>query len=102
LKVWYGSRYHITERFSGIDETVDPIYVSETVEKTMNPTFRRIDFEACGPGIMRSKRLMLRAWVKSMRMQGWRQLLEFDVELGGLQYLGKSACLSSVHVRDYR
>ncbi|KAK3697858.1 hypothetical protein LTR37_017249 [Vermiconidia calcicola] len=73
----------------GIEE---PIYISETVERTMNPTFRHIDFSSCGPGIMRLERVVVRVWVRSVKMGApWRQLLELDVDLlGGLQWVGKS------------
>ncbi|KAK3070928.1 hypothetical protein LTR53_009581 [Teratosphaeriaceae sp. CCFEE 6253] len=70
--------------------SVEPVYVSETVERTMNPTFRHIDWSACGPGVTRSSHLSLRLWVKSAKLQSWRQLMEMKLSLTGLQYLGKS------------
>jgi UV radiation resistance-associated gene protein len=74
---------------------LDPIYVSEMVDKTMNPTFRHIDFEACGPGIMRSEDIVVKVWVRSLKMAGWKQLLSLDAHLRDLQYLGKSVCTCS-------
>lgn len=71
----------------------EPIYISETAERTMNPTFRHIDFSACGPAIMRLDGLTLRIWAKSIKGQQWRQLLELSLALQGLQYLGKSVRL---------
>lgn len=62
----------------------------------MNPTFRHIDFSACGPAITRLSRLTLRVWAKSLKGQQWRQLLELSLALQGLQYLGRS-----VRVRDF-
>jgi UV radiation resistance-associated gene protein len=76
---------------------LDPIYVSEMVDKTMNPTFRHIDFEACGPGIMRSEEIVVKMWVRSVKTAGWKQLLALDAHLGGLQYLGKSVCSCSTN-----
>lgn len=67
----------------------EPIYVSETVEKTMNATFHRMDLDACGPGIMRCERVVVKVWVRREQTK-WRVLLEMDVGLGNLQYLGKS------------
>lgn len=62
----------------------------------MNPTFRRIDFDGCGPEIMRYDRLTVKVWVK--RAQGkWRQLMEMDLQMAGLQYLAKD-----VRPRDCR
>ncbi|KAK5681782.1 hypothetical protein LTS10_006315 [Elasticomyces elasticus] len=73
----------------GVEE---PVYVSEVVEKTMNPTFRHIDWSACGPGITRSSSMILRIWVKSVKFgdEKWRHLMEMRVDLTALQYLGKS------------
>ncbi|KAK5167600.1 uncharacterized protein LTR77_007299 [Saxophila tyrrhenica] len=71
----------------GVEE---PIYVSETVAKTMNATFRHLDLETCGPGVLRSQRLVVKVWVRSKKANGWKQLLDLDVHLEGLQYLGKN------------
>ncbi|KAK4965388.1 hypothetical protein LTR42_012144 [Elasticomyces elasticus] len=73
----------------GVEE---PVYVSEVVEKTMNPTFRHIDWSACGPGITRSSSTIIRIWVRSAKFgdERWRQLMEMRVDLTALQYLGKS------------
>ena len=68
----------------------EPVYVSETVEQTMNPTFRHIDWTACGPGVMRTGQLTCKFWAKSAKMERWRCLLELQVDLRSLQYLGKS------------
>ena len=64
--------------------------MSETVPRTMNPTFRNIDFSACGPGIMRLDHVTLRIWARSKKMEGWRQLLELSLRLINLQYMAKS------------
>ncbi|KAK5115844.1 hypothetical protein LTR85_009438 [Meristemomyces frigidus] len=71
----------------GVEE---PVYVSEVVERTMNPTFRHMDWSACGPGVTRLDHLTLRFWVKSSKMGDWRQLLELSLGLQSLHYLGKS------------
>jgi len=56
----------------------------------MNPTFRHIDWSACGPGVTRLDHLTLRFWVKSAKVPSWRQLLEIQLSLISLQHLGKS------------
>jgi len=68
----------------------EPIYVSETVDRTMNPTFRQIDNSACGPAITRLNHLILKVWIKSAKMEQWRQHLEMSLSMRNLQYLGKS------------
>ena len=79
---------------------VEPIYVSETVAKTMNPTFRHIDFTACGPGITRLDKVSVKVWVKSVKMADWRQLMELELDLRSLQYLGKSVSFLRVLLVD--
>lgn len=56
----------------------------------MNPTFKHIDFATCGPGITRLDAVTVKVWFKSAKMEEWRQLLELDLRLRSLQYLGKS------------
>ncbi|KAK4553947.1 hypothetical protein LTR86_009123 [Recurvomyces mirabilis] len=73
-----------------VDGITEPVYVSETIERTMNPTFRHIDWSLCGPGITRMDHLTLRFWIKRAKTQTWKQLLEFAISLPSLQYLGKS------------
>ncbi|KAK0264158.1 hypothetical protein B0A54_12698 [Friedmanniomyces endolithicus] len=73
-----------------VDGVHEPVYISETVERTMNPTFRHIDWSACGPGVTRLDHLTLRFWVKSAKVPSWRQLLEIQLSLISLQHLGKS------------
>lgn len=68
----------------------EPVYVSEIVEKTMNPTFRHVDWTHCGPGVTRLDQVCIRIWVKGGKVEEWQQLLQLELHLPGLQYLGKS------------
>ena len=81
---------------------IEPIYVSETVEKTMNPTFRHVDLSACGPGVTRLGRVEVRVWVRSVRKGGeWRQLLDLELDLRTVQYLGKSVRSGSMRSQGW-
>ncbi|KAI7242521.1 hypothetical protein KC340_g2719 [Hortaea werneckii] len=71
----------------GVEE---PIYVSEVVDSTMDPTFRHIDWSACGPGVLRLDTLTVRVWARCDNLAGWKQLLELALCLRELHYLGKS------------
>nr|POF14164.1 uv radiation resistance associated protein [Quercus suber] len=51
-----------------VEGVKEPIYISELVERTMNPTFRHIDFSACGPGITRLDRVTLKVWVNGNKL----------------------------------
>ena len=72
-----------------LTELLEPIYVSEVVEHTMNPTFRSIDLDTSGSGTTRLDELSVRIWTKSVRSEHWRQLIETSLNLRELQYLGK-------------
>ncbi|KAF2216217.1 hypothetical protein CERZMDRAFT_109167 [Cercospora zeae-maydis SCOH1-5] len=38
-----------------VQNVKEPVYVSEVVEQTMNPTFRHIDWTSCAPGLTSSR-----------------------------------------------
>lgn len=54
----------------------------------MNPTFRHIDFAACGPAITRLDSITVRVWVNLGKKEHWKQLLELRLELTSLHFLG--------------
>ena len=68
----------------------EPVYVSETIERTMNPTFRHVDWSHCGPEVTRLDQVTVHVWVKGGKVDEWRQLLQLELQLTGLQYAGKS------------
>lgn len=56
----------------------------------MNPTFRYVDWDACGPGVTRLDSVTIRVWVKSARSADWQQLLQMNIAFEGLHYLGST------------
>ncbi|KKK27312.1 hypothetical protein ARAM_000459 [Aspergillus rambellii] len=76
----------------GVDE---PVYVSEVVENTTNPNFRSFDLSICGPLVSRLDRLTLKVWVKTVAMEDYIVLVELQLHLQSLQFLGRS--LDSFH-----
>ncbi|KAF2165261.1 hypothetical protein M409DRAFT_67503 [Zasmidium cellare ATCC 36951] len=76
-----------TLHIHGVEE---PVYVSEIIQKTMNPTFRHVDWSHCGPGVTRLDQITVHVWVKGGKFDEWRQLLQLELQLTGLQYVGKS------------
>lgn len=70
-----------------------PVYVSETVERAMNPDFRFFDLHTWGPLVTRVDEVTVKFWAKSERMTEYRLLIEFDLHLGSLQFIGKSVCI---------
>lgn len=61
----------------------------------MNPTFRYVDWDACGPGVTRLSSVALRVWVKRGSCTAWQQLLQLHIALEGLHYLGRTVRLMS-------
>jgi len=64
----------------------DPIYISEVVEKAMNPTYRFFDLSTFGPATTRMDRFTIRIWVKR---GDFVPLIEEDIQLQSLQFIGK-------------
>lgn len=72
------------------DGVAEPVYVSEVVGKAMNPTFRAFDLGLCGPAVSRQDHVVLRFWAKTAKMGDYFLLLEMQVWLRGLQYIGRT------------
>ena len=68
----------------------DPIYISEVVDRAMNPNFRFFDLGSCGPGVTRLDTLGVKVWARNENMQDWQYLVEFNVQLRMLQFIGKT------------
>jgi len=72
---------------AGMDE---PVYVSEVVEDTMDPTFRFFDLQSCGPAVVRQDELTLKLWAKTRKMEDFQYHIEIQVNLRRLQFIGKT------------
>ena len=73
-----------------------PIYVSEIVDRAMNPNFRFFDLNVYGPAVTRQDGLIFRFWAKAGSMEGFTLLIEIQLCLRSLQFIGKSVCNSNV------
>ena len=67
----------------------EPIYISEIIEKSMNPSFRFFDLNTLGPHIGRSSELKLRLWAKNNKMEEYAMLIDIELSLTSLQFIGK-------------
>lgn len=76
----------------GIDE---PVYISEIVDKATNPSFRSFDLTLCGPLVSRKDTPTLKLWAKTEAMSEYVLLVELNLHLRSLQFLGKT--LESFH-----
>lgn len=76
----------------GVDE---PVYISEVVDKATNPSFRSFDLNLCGPSVSRKDTFCLKLWAKTETMSDYVLLVELNLHLRSLQFLGKT--LESFH-----
>ena len=76
---------------SGMDE---PIYVSEVIEKAMNASFRFFDLNVYGPAVTRLDELTVKYWAKTENMDQYALLIELQLCLRSLQFIGKTVRLS--------
>lgn len=72
---------------NGSDE---PIYVSEIIERTTNPSFKSFDLTACGPRVSRLDHVVLKLYAKAPGANEYFFLVELAQHLQSLQFLSKS------------
>lgn len=72
------------------EEQESPIYISEVMERSMNPVFSFFDLDASLSTIARTDEFVLRVWSKSDFMDEYRILVELHVNLRSLQFIGRS------------
>lgn len=68
----------------------EPVYISEVIEKVMNPDFQFFSLRGCGPGVSRLDEMTVKLWAKTGIMAEYVLLLELFVNLRSLVYIGKS------------
>lgn len=56
----------------------------------MNPSFRFFDINAYGPFVTRCDELTIKYWAKTEKMDGYILLIELQLYLRSLQFIGKS------------
>ncbi|KAK2767039.1 hypothetical protein FQN54_006357 [Arachnomyces sp. PD_36] len=67
-----------------------PVYISEVVDKAMNPNFQFFDLNSCGPTVSRLDQLTVKLWAKTATMPEFVPLVELELNLRSLQYIGKT------------
>jgi hypothetical protein len=68
----------------------EPIYISEVFKRVMNPDFRFFNLSELGPSISRLEGLTIKVWAKSNTMDDYKYLIEMDLSLRSLQFIGKT------------
>ncbi|KAI9837351.1 MAG: hypothetical protein M1819_000426 [Sarea resinae] len=72
------------------EDMAEPVYISEVIDKAMNPSFRFFDLSVNGPIITRLDEVVLKFWAKNEIMQEYSLLVELRLNLRSLQFIGKS------------
>ncbi|POS87758.1 hypothetical protein EPUL_001074 [Erysiphe pulchra] len=65
---------------------VEPIYISEIIKDSINPTFCQFDLSVFGPKITRLDTVIVKVWV---RRNDFKLFIEEEVNLRSLNYIGK-------------
>lgn len=71
-------------------DSEEPVYVSEVVEKGMNPSFRFFELNAHGPLVTRRDELTIKFWAKTENMGNYFLLIELKLHLRSLQFVGRA------------
>lgn len=69
---------------------LEPIYVSEVIERSMNPSFAFFDLDNSGPQISRSDACTIRLWARASKTEDYCLLVELDLNLRSLQFIGRN------------
>lgn len=81
----------VTSWFSIHHEALDqPLYISEVMENSMNPTFSFFDLDPSIANVARSDNFVLRVWSKNELVTDYRILVELRINLRSLQFVGRS------------
>lgn len=68
----------------------EPIYISEAIERSMNPSFAFFDLENSGPQISRSDACTIRVWARASKTEDYCLLVELELHLRSLQFIGRN------------
>ncbi|CAI6332726.1 unnamed protein product [Periconia digitata] len=85
-----GSRMADTFFTLHVENQEEPVYISEVVDKAMNPNFRFFDLASCGPGVTRLDKLTVKVWARNEATKNWQYLIDFTVQLRSLQFIGRA------------
>ncbi|RPB25845.1 hypothetical protein L211DRAFT_821722 [Terfezia boudieri ATCC MYA-4762] len=66
----------------------DPIYISEIISQSTNPTFKPFYLLDCGPAISWLDSVTIRIWVNTTEGENFKLLLDLEVALAALQFIG--------------
>lgn len=72
------------------DAFEEPIYISEVMANSMNPSFSFFDLDSINANIARSDHFILRVWSKTELTDDYRILVELHINMRSLHFIGRS------------
>lgn len=73
-----------------VDGEDDPIYVSETIPETMNPTFGTFSLVDQPANITRRDKVTIKIWIKGEESTETSLHIEYEINMAYLEYIGQS------------
>ena len=67
----------------------DPVYISEVIERSLNPTFQIFDLKPSSSLITRSDEVTVKLWARTQVMEHYILLVELTCNLQSLQFVGR-------------
>lgn len=77
----------VTLHCKNIDE---PVYLSEVIEQSLNPTYQFFDLNGLEPLVTRSDEVTVKLWAKTASRDGFEPLVWLEANLQSLQFIGHS------------
>jgi UV radiation resistance-associated gene protein len=68
----------------------EPVYISEVIERSMNPSFAFFDLDSIGPQVSRSDECTIRVWARDSKSENYCLLVEVELNLRSLQFIGRN------------
>jgi hypothetical protein len=69
-----------------------PLYISETIDKTINPDFKFFSLSEWGPCVTRSNGMVVNLWAKAENIESYRHTVQMHVHLPRLKWFCKTVC----------
>ncbi|KIW21588.1 hypothetical protein PV08_02168 [Exophiala spinifera] len=71
-------------------DSTEPVYISEVIERSMNPSFAFFDLDNTDSQVARSDEGTIRVWAKASNADEYCLLVELALNLRSLQFIGRT------------
>ena len=74
--------------------------MTRATDSTQNPNFKFFNLNDCGPDVTRLANIRVKVWAKLENMADYQYLVDLNVNLPSLQFIGKTVCWSTYFVES--